>query len=144
MIAALEDLRREIAGLRTNLDSMTTAVAPLPEAVNRVARRARRADRMQVLVVVLIVLVGVVLWGLRRSLMAGAEQRRILIECTTPGPNPPPVTGHPCYDDGVARTSAAITALICDAHALAKAPAPAGVVCPAPSTTSTTRPHPSG
>lgn len=32
------------------------------------------------------------------------EQQAILVNCTTPGPNPPPVTGNVCYD----RTAAAV------------------------------------
>jgi hypothetical protein len=35
-----------------------------------------------------------------------------IIECTTPGPAPPPDTGHRCFDAGQARTGAAIRQII--------------------------------
>lgn len=35
-----------------------------------------------------------------------------LIECTTPGKNPPPNTGHECFDAGQARTAGAVKAIV--------------------------------
>lgn len=40
------------------------------------------------------------------------QSNRYIIECTTPGPSPPPRTGHRCFDDGQARTAAAIKQIV--------------------------------
>jgi hypothetical protein len=39
-------------------------------------------------------------------------QNDYLLECTTPGPNPPPNTGHKCFDDGQRRTGEAVAAIV--------------------------------
>lgn len=35
-----------------------------------------------------------------------------IIECTTAGPDPPPSTGHPCFDDGQKRTAEAVSQIV--------------------------------
>lgn len=35
-----------------------------------------------------------------------------VVECTTPGPEPPPVTGHRCFDDAQRRTAEAIAQIV--------------------------------
>ena len=38
-------------------------------------------------------------------------QNAYLVECTTPGPHPPPLTGHDCYDRSSSRTGQVLAEL---------------------------------
>lgn len=62
--------------------------------------------------VVILVAVMVMLIRLNTLVDDNHASNRYLLECTTPGPNPPPNTGHRCFDDGQARLSGAITQIV--------------------------------
>lgn len=69
-----------------------------------------------VLVIALGVYAAAALNHLRGLEADAADQRRILLECTTPGPKQPtstdPTTGHGCYDRGDRRLGYAIQAVV--------------------------------
>jgi hypothetical protein len=84
-------------------------------------KKFRRRNAVLVfLTSVVIVLLSVVL--IREIYVVGPQRNDIesiainLEECTTPGPRTPtaddPSTGHKCFDDGQARTGAAIAAIV--------------------------------
>lgn len=48
-----------------------------------------------------------------RAKSESADQlREVIADCTVPGPNPPPRTGHRCYDDGLKRQGETLQRLI--------------------------------
>ena len=60
----------------------------------------------------------VALWVLFDVANDNRTSARILLECTTPGPQPPTLqndfrTGHDCYDEGNDRTQDAVLQIVC-------------------------------
>lgn len=54
----------------------------------------------------------------RQNTTINLTNGRLLVECTTPGPNQPTAanqftTGHDCYDQGQARTGVAVKQVVC-------------------------------
>lgn len=77
----------------------------------------RRLERVLIVAAVVAVAAGVwVMVHLAFDARQAADERaRILAvmeECTSPGPNAPPNTGHACYDRGQARTAEVISQLV--------------------------------
>lgn len=76
------------------------------------ARTNRWMRRLALIIGALLLLIastglGVEIAGLRSANRA----RHVLLDCTTPGPKPPPVTGHACFDRGVKTTAEAVNDL---------------------------------
>lgn len=93
------------------------------EKVDNLDDHVRSATRRRTLLIATVLVLAAVyalfLASLRGLEGDAATERRILIECTTPGPKPPPVTGHDCYDAGVRRTAEAVGQIV-DADANGK------------------------
>ncbi len=75
-------------------------------------RTNRWIRRLAVVVGALLLLVASTGLGVELAgLQSGNRARSALIGCTTPGPKPPPVTGHACFDRGAKNLSEAIAEL---------------------------------
>jgi hypothetical protein len=114
-MAALIETSREIAANSKAVETLTR------ESLISDNKKFRRRNAVLVfLTSVVIVLLSVVL--IREIYVVGPQRNDIesiainLEECTTPGPRTPtaddPSTGHKCFDDGQARTGAAIAAIV--------------------------------
>lgn len=112
----------EFIELSKEIAAESAAVAQLTrDAIIADNKKFRRRNGVLVFLVCLLCAVTAgLLW---RDVFVNAPQREALVEvtqkleeCTTPGDHEPtvedPTTGHKCYDDGQARTAAAVTQIV--------------------------------
>lgn len=102
IIAALNDLRESVDRRTEQFRKMLYGILVLT-AINLVVLIA---------VVTVVSTVKDVLEGSREARTQLIELAEYLVDCTTEGPNPPPKTGHDCYDRGIERTTGAILAIV--------------------------------
>lgn len=118
---ALVDLQASVVQQGANLDRVVAVADSLAASVSTMAasmdNKASKREIRQWLVVLALLVFGA-LGGLYvRSSQNHAVLNRFT-ECTTPGNNPPPHTGHECYDNTLSRTAAVQLQIDCSSEAL--------------------------
>lgn len=117
-VAALQESQVEV---NRAIAAVTELVGTLSESVNSLAvsmqgKASKREVRNWP-----ILLLCVILLGFTGVLIRGQQNHDVLTQfanCTTPGTNPAPHTGHTCYDSQVARTATVQTQIDCANEAL--------------------------
>lgn len=117
---AIVALQESIAIQTKNVDRMVESITLLADSV------AKKPDRRDVVGLVAgisfvtLLVVGAMFGTILRNqsktrsiLTNGSVTLNLLTDCTTPGPNPPPDTGHACYDRSLANQATAIRVLDC-------------------------------
>jgi hypothetical protein len=104
-IGDMVDVVVHIAGEMRAMDERRTV------EVKEFATGMRRLRMLTRLAGAGIALLLVMAWWNHSSLAASKSSNGLLVSCTTAGPNPPPDTGHACYDEGRKATGGAIADL---------------------------------